>query len=254
MTLNRLIPIIVPLIIFACLELFFLKPLWIYFICLFLITILGGATWKIIGKGLITISARWFYLITPISFLTSGILFSLFLEQQWAKHFLALTISILTAVFLENIFIYIYQHEKYQKNSLENISNYLNLTSIFLFNSSLFGFLIFLNLPLWQISLISLVIFFILTVQTIWVNKIKLEAAWLHILIICLILIEIFWATSFLPTAFYVNGLIVANAFYFINNLFRLHLANAMNKKVIKRYALLCGLIIILTLITAQWI
>ncbi len=251
---NQLIPIITPLLIFSGLELFFLKPHWVYFIGLFLILILGAATWKIIGRGLITVSARWFYLLTPISFLGGGVLFSLFLEQPWTRHFLAIAIAILIAVFLENIFVYIYQHEKYQAHSLENVSNYLNLISIFLFNSSLFGFLIFLNLPFWQISLISLTIFFILTVQTIWVNKIRLEGVWLHILIICLLLFEIFWTTSFLPTAFYVNGLLVATAFYFINNLIRLHLSDALNRKIIKRYSLLCGSVIILILITAQWL
>jgi hypothetical protein len=251
---NRLVPIITPLIVFIGLELFFLNPRWIYAIGPLLIVILGAATWKIIGKGLITVGARWFYLLTPISFLTSGALFALFLEQPWVKHSLALAIAIFVAVFLENIFVYIYQHEKYQTHSLENVSNYLNLASMFLFNSGLFGFFIFLNLPLWQISLLALAIFFILTVQTIWVNKIKLEAAWLYIFIICLILLEVFWATSFLSIAFYVSGLIVATVFYFTNNLMRLHLSRALNKKIVRRYSLLCGSIIFLILATAQWI
>lgn len=250
---KRLIPIIIPFIIFASLELFFVKPRLIYFIILFLILTLSGAIWKIIGKGLITIRARWLYLVTPISFLLSGMLFMLFLEQNWLKHALNLAIAILIAVFLENIFVYIYQHEKYQVHSLENISNYLNLASMFLFNSSLFGFFIFLNTPFWLISFISFIIFLLLSVQTIWVNKIKIKLAWLHILIICLILFEVFWAVSFLPTAFYVNGLIVATIFYLTNNLMRLRLLNALNKTVIQRYFILCGSIIILILATAQW-
>jgi len=251
--LNRLIPIIVPLVIFASLELLFSKPHWLYFIISSLIVILCAATWKIIGKGLITIRARWLYLLAPISFLTSGIFFILFLEGTWIKHSLALAIAIFIAVFLENIFVYIYQHEKYQINSLENVSNYLNLTSIFLFNSGLFGFFVFLNVPLWQLSLVSLAISFILTFQTIWVNKIKPEAAWLHIVVICLILFELFWTVSFLPTAFYVNGLLIATAFYLMNNLIRLHLSGKLNKKVVKRYLLLCGSVITLVLATARW-
>lgn len=250
---NRLIPILTPLIIFGGLELFFWKPHLIYFIILSLIIILSAATWLIIGKGLVTVRARWLYLLTPILFLTSNILFILFLESAWVKHFLALVIAIFIAIFLENIFTYIYQHEKYQINSLENISNYLNLTSIFLFNSALFGFLIFLNIALWQLALISLAVSFILTFQTIWVNKIALETAWPHVLILCLILFEIFWTASFLPTAFYVNGLIIATAFYFMNNLMRLHLLRRLNKKVIRRYFVLCVSVIILILVTAKW-
>jgi hypothetical protein len=251
---KRLIPIIAPIILFALLELFFLKPHYVYLISFFLLLLVITATWKIIGRGLATSSARWLYLITPVALLLGGLLFLLFLERAWAKHLLAFALSALTGIFWENIFIYIYQHEKYQINSLENISNYLNLTSMFLFNSSLFGFFIFLNLPLWQISAVALAFTFILTFQTIWVNKIKPSSAWLPILVICLIVFEIFWAVSFLPTAFYVNGLLIATIFYLTNNLIRLHLLGTLNKKVVRRYLLLCGAVIVLVLGTAKWI
>jgi hypothetical protein len=251
---NRLIPIITPLLIFSALELFFFKPQFIYFIFIFLILLIGGATWKIIGKGLVNVSVRWLYLLTPFAFLISGILFLMFLEQPWEKHLLALSLAFFCGVFLENIFVYIYQHAKYQVNSLENISNYLNLTSMFLFNSSLFGFSVFLNVALWQLSLISFIFTFTLTFQTVWINRINIRAAPLQISVICLILFELFWAVSFLPTAFYVNGLIIAISFYLMNNLMRLHLLNSLNKKVIRRYFVLCSLIIFFILLTAQWV
>jgi len=250
---NRLIPILAPIFIFFGFEIFFLKPNLIYFTVLFLVIALAAATWKILGKKLLTAEARWLYLLTPISFLTSGVLFVIFLERPWAKHLLAAAIASFLGIFLKNLFIYIYEHDKYQPNSLENISNYLNLASIFLFNSSLFGFFFFLNTPFWKLSLISLAVFFVLTFQTIWVNKIKIKSAWLHIAVICLILFEIFWTVAFLPTAFYVNGLILATSFYMMNNLMRLHLLGNLNKKIIRRYFILCGLVIILILATAEW-
>jgi hypothetical protein len=191
----------------------------------------GAATWKILGRGLATQGARWLYLLTPIALLLGGILFLLFLEQAWAKHLLALSLSFFLGIFWENI-----------------------LVSMFLFNSSLFGFFLFLNLPLWQLSLVALAFTFILTFQTIWVNKIKPGAAWLPIVIICLIVFEIFWTVSFLPTAFYVNGLLIATIFYLTNNLMRLHLLGSLNKKVVRRYLLLCGAAIVLVLGTAKWV
>lgn len=251
--LNRLIPIFMPFLIFFGFEIFFLKPSIIYFVVPFLGVALAAATWKILGKKLLTALARWLYLLTPISFLSGGVLFVLFLERPWAKHLLAAAIALFLGIFLKNIFIYIYEHDKYQPNSLENISNYLNLASIFLFNSSLFGFFFFLNTPLYKLALISLAVFFVLTLQTIWVNKIKIKSAWLHIATICLILFELFWTIAFLPTAFYVNGLILATSFYLMNNLMRLHLLGNLNKKIIRRYFFLCGLVIILILATAEW-
>lgn len=164
-----------------------------------------------------------------------------------------MTLAVFCGVFLENIFIYIYQHEKYQINSLENVSNYLNLISMFLFTSSFFGLSVFLNVALWQLSLVSFAITFALTFQTIWVNKINVRAALLQIFVICLILFELFWTVSFLPTAFYVNGLIIAISFYMMNNLMRLHLKNNLNNKIIRRYFILCGLVIFFVLLTARW-
>ena len=70
--LERLLPIITPVLIFAGLELLFFQPSFIYFIVLFLFLVLGGATWKIIGRGLINIGARWLYLITPLFFLRAA--------------------------------------------------------------------------------------------------------------------------------------------------------------------------------------
>ncbi|MFH2136598.1 MAG: hypothetical protein ABII19_03150 [Patescibacteria group bacterium] len=252
--LNRLLPIITPILIFFSLELFFFKPTFIYFIFILLILAIGGATWKIIGKGLIDVAARWLYLLTPLAFLTSGVMFLTLLERAWAFHLLAFALATFCGVFLENIFVYIYQHAKYQANSLENISNYLNLAAMFLFNASLFGFSVFLNVALWKLSLISFVFTFILTFQTIWINKINLRAAPLQISTLCLVLFELFWAVSFLPTAFYVNGLIIAISFYLMNNLMRLHLLGSLNKKIVRRYFVICGAIIFLVLITAQWI
>ena len=252
--LKRFIPIVSPIFVFVTLELFYLKPNLIYFFILTLIIVIATGTWRIIGKGLVTIEARWFYLLTPIAFAVSGVLFILFIESAATKHLLALAISIFFGIFLENIYTYIYRHEKYQINSLENISNYLNLTSVFFLNSGLFGFFIFLNLPLWQLSLISLAASFILTFQIIWINKIRPEVAWLHIIVVCLVLFEIFWAVSFLPTAFYVNGLILTIAFYFSNNIMRLHLTKRLSRMLLKRYTLLCGTLMIILLLTAKWI
>jgi len=252
--LKRFIPIITPLLVFLTLEFFYLKPDFIYFFILALLIIISAGTWRIIGKGLVTLEARWFYLLTPLSFIVSGLLFILFIENFFAKHLLTLALSLFWGIFLENIYTYIYRHEKYQINSLENISNYLNLSSVFFLNSSLFGFFIFLNTPLWQLSLISLFASLVLTFQIIWVNKIKPSVALLHLVVICLVLFETFWTVSFLPTAYFVNGLIVTIIFYFLNNIMRLRLTGRLSKMLVRRYIILCGLIMIVLLVTAKWI
>lgn len=251
---NRFIPILCPLFIFIIFEIFFKKPFWIYWLFSLLIVAVAISVWKLIGRGLITVGARWNFLVAPLFLITSGLFFILFLENQILKHFLAIFLAVLLGLFLENIFIYIYRHDKYQVNSLENISSYLNLISTLFFNSGFFGLLIFLNIPVWLLILLILLVTFSLSYQTMWINKIVSEKSWIYILIICLILCELAWALSFLPTSFYVSGAVLSIAYYLVLGISRFYLLGNLDAKIVKRHLIISLIVLILILGTARWV
>jgi hypothetical protein len=250
---NRSIPIICPLFVFISFEIFFRKPLWIYWLFPILIVVLVMSVWKLIGRGLITVGARWNFLIAPFFLLTGGLFFILFLENQIFKHFLVILLAVLLGLFLENIFIYIYRHDKYQVNSLENISSYLNLISTLFFCSGFFGLLTFLNISVWLLILLILLVIVSLSYQTIWINKIISGKSWLYILIICLISCELAWTLFFLPISFYVSGAVLSIAYYLVLGISRFYLLGNLDAKIVKRHLIISLIVLILILGTARW-
>lgn len=251
---NRLIPFLCPLFVFISFEIIFKKPIFVYWLFTFLIIIVVTSVWKLIGKGLITITARWNFLITPLFLVLGGLLFVFFLENKIFKHLLVVFLVFLLGLFLETMFVYIYRHEKYQVNSLENISSYINLISSLFFYSSFFGLLIFLNIPFWLIALLTLIITFFLSHQTMWVNKIVSVRSWLYILVICLILCELAWVLSFLPISFYVRGAVLSVIYYLVIGISRFHLLGILDVKVIRRHLIISLIVLILILGTARWV
>lgn len=251
---NRFIPFLCSLLIFASYEIFFKRPFWIYWLFPILIVAVASLIWKLIGKGLKTVIARWNFLIVPLFLMTGGLFFILFLEHQIIRHFLVFLVAVLLWLYSEAIFIYIYQHEKYQVNSLENISSYINLISALFFYSGFFGLLIFLNISIWLVVLLVLLVTVFLSYQTMWVNKIIFGKSLLYILIIGLVLCELAWVLSFLPINFYVSGVFLSVIYYLLSGISRFHLLGTLDVKVIRRHLIISLIMLILILGTTRWV
>ena len=67
-----------------------------------------------------------------------------------------------------------------------------------------------------------------------------------------LVLIEIFWSLSFLPTSIYVNAFIITVSYYLIAGIVRSRLLGVINSKIIKRYLFVGGACLILIVLTAR--
>lgn len=250
--LNKILPIFSSILILVCFEIWLFNPTWLVWmgIILFLVTILSIIqlnNWKLKNKEF------WGFLITPLFLVISSFLFFLFLENIILKHIFIIIVAILFGLFLENVFIFFYKSSDYQPYALENISDYINLVSVFLFSSSFFSLIIFLNFPVWTLMIALFILTLILGYQMMWVSKISFRESKLFILIIGLIIGEVFWSLKFLPTSFYVNGLILTIIYYVLANLSSFHLQKRLDLKTTRRYLIISSGVLILTLITAQW-
>ncbi len=94
----------------------------------------------------------------------------------------------------------------------------------------------------------------VLFYQAIWINKITWLKSWSYILINSLVIAEFFLVISFLPTSFYVNGIILATVYYFILGLSRSYLLDKFEKKIIKKYIAVVLIVLIIVLGTARWL
>jgi len=251
--LNRLLPYLTAILIFAGFEILFREPKWIYFVVPIFIIWIFFTIWKLFGVRSASKLAQWNFLINPVIFILGSGLFFVFIEKAIFKHLLFFFTAILSGLFIETLFIYIYDHENYKSGALENISRLMNLIAFYFYLSGVYGLSIFLSLPFWLLIILALPVLAVLSYETFWINKIETKKGRPYIIIISLVLGELLITVSFLPTSFYVNGFILTIFYYVMTGLSLDYFYDRIKKWTISKYLIIGILMLLLVLITAQW-
>lgn len=249
---NRFVPVLLALALFSLGEIFIFYPQSLFAIIVLSASLIFFSFWQLTGRQ-IKNSQLWNFLIAPFFLFEGWIFFTVFLEERWIKHLFLIIIVFFLFLFLYNIFNFLYQPLYYRAYSLENISNYLDLLAIWLWYSSFFGLIIFLGLSPGSFVLPIIIIGVLIYYQNIWVNKIEIKNYWPYLIIVNLLLVEVFLAVSFLPTNFYVNGLILAVVYYVLSGLSRNFILKKLNKIIVVRHLLFGIFILAIGLLTAKW-
>ncbi|MCX7778945.1 MAG: hypothetical protein N2259_01745 [Patescibacteria group bacterium] len=251
---KRFIPLFTSFLVFVfLLSATFLFPSWIFFLFLSL------AIFSSLLLNLFLIKENlknfWFFLIILFLLETSAVLFLIFIQQPIFKTIFILFLTFFVWLFLEAIFRFLYRPRVYIPYSLENISLTLTLLIIFWFYSSFFALKTFFNLSLpillSLVFLINLLIIYFIFRQT----KVSLEKKILiyYSFFPNLIVLELFYAFLFLPTTFYINGLVLTILFFLMINFLKENLSTLLTERTIKKYLALASFLLILTLILAKW-
>ena len=209
--------------------------------------------WQFTGRQLRK-AAFWNFIITPFLLVNSGLAFLVFLEGESTKQLVTMITTISVWIFLKVTFLYFFFRPKYEPHTLENISSYLNLVAVFLFSSSVFNFIILLQVPAWQGAIGSMVVIGLLSYQLFWIGDLGFRTQWRTLAVITLVTGELFFAVSFLPTSVYVNGLLMTLGYYTMTGLARNWLLNIRERWVVVRYLLISFSILVIILLTAKWI
>ena len=249
----RLIPFLSSLFIFLIFYELIDKPERFYWLSPMLFIIIFFATYFLSQTSLKS-TRFWIFLICPLIYLAGILSFIIFLEINWLKIGLAAILNILLGLWLQNLYLYNFKPEKYQTYGLQNFSSYLNLIAVFLITSSFFGFIIFLQLPVWLLIFGVVLITFLTIFQLMRISQINLNKSWLYFFIITMLMIQGFWILAFLPTSIYVNGLVLASVYYLAVGLSLNKLLGILEKSVIKRYVIIVLVVILVTLISAKWV
>lgn len=250
--LNRIIPWSVPVLVLIFLEQSLATPKQIYWLAPLCLGVIILAIWQLIDRSFYN-KKFWQLLITPALLFASGLLFFSFLEGYLFQQAFLLVLVILIWAFLQVIFLMHHSRPHYQPYALENIIVHLNLIIIFFTAASFFSLIVFLGISLGILLVIFYLVTFLLAYQLLWVSGTTFTANWPYAVIITIVLTEIFWAVSFLPTSVYVNGLVLAISYYLIAGLTRNWLLEIKEKKVVRRYLLISILVFIITMLTAKW-
>lgn len=228
------------------------NPKLIYYFAPASLILLILIIWQLTGRE-IKIEKFWRFLITPVFFLASGILFLGFLEGVFIKQFFLFGLVTLLWAYLEILFLRFNFRPKYEPYSLENVTVHLNLLTIYLVTCGFYSLILFLSINFWGLFFIYILVNILITSQVIWASGVTLKVGWAYLLVIPLVLAEMFLAVSYLPTSIYVSGLIVTLTYYLISGLGRNWLLEIKNKEVILRYLILSIVIFFIILITAKW-
>ncbi|OGF30548.1 hypothetical protein A2300_01685 [Candidatus Falkowbacteria bacterium RIFOXYB2_FULL_35_7] len=113
--------------------------------------------------------------------------------------------------------------------------------------------MIFLRLNIFILLFIVYTLSLAMIYSIYWSHKIIWAKSKLFIFIVPLILLELFWAVSYLPFNYYVNGILMAVFLYVLVGLGKLFLQESLNKKQIINYLVVAVISIILIVFSAQW-
>ncbi|MBI2459652.1 MAG: hypothetical protein HYV53_03825 [Parcubacteria group bacterium] len=253
MTLNRFLPLFIPLAIYALAEIYFFYPKLIYAVVILINLLIFFAV------GRFSLASQvdrewWNYLILPAVMATAVIAYSVFLSSKFVIQLLLVLNSGFLYFYLRQIYYYLLNPSSYETFSLENISSYAGWFSFFLLSAAIYGLQSFLNLPIFFLALIMLAAAALIIYQIIWVNKIELKKGLPYLLVGCLILVELWWSISFLPFNYNISGLCLAICFYAVSGLIKNKLLDKLDAARVKMYLILGSVSLFLILFTAKWL
>jgi len=196
----------------------------------------------------------WHLLGTPVLFILTSFGPFMLLEDNWLKMGLVLLVIAAVFLFVEHIFSFLHLPTRYQPFTLEYLSQLLHTLSVFFFSVLAFGLILFLQIPLWFLSILFFLCLFFIVYGTLWVGKIEAIRARPYAFVGALLTTEIFAALSFLPTGFYSNAAFIALCVYVFLGLSRAHALHKLSKDVLKRYVGVFILLVLIIILTSQWV
>lgn len=247
------------LIIIAGLELSLFKPNFFW---------LAGLLILFFNVLFIWLAARakfnlnfWNYLISPLLFLLSGLMFLAF-SGKWLDNIainwiiyelIVLFLTAANTIFLYRLITYSYHKYKYKEHSLSTISRIINTSSIFFWYTSIFNFQAFLKIPIWLLLTASALATGLIIYQFFSISKIRFSTSKMFVLILTGLLLELFYVLTWLPVLSVVKGILITSAYYFITSICRHYIQATLAHTVWLRYSLLTGIIWLMTFLTARW-
>ena len=250
--LNRIVPGVVAFTLLLFLQQVVAVPRQVYAIGLISIVVLGLGVWQLAERRLLS-EKFWRFMLTPILFFVSSVLFLSFLEHAFLKQLLLLVVVLLIWVYLEVLYLWFHFRPRYQVHSLENISSYLDLLTIFFTASSFLSISVFLGLSVWYLVPVFAMITGLVTYQLIWTSGAAFRSGLPYVLTIGLVATELFIAVSFLPTTAYVSGLAVGLPYYVMAGVSRNWLMGVREAAVVRRYLIIGMFGLLLVFATAKW-
>lgn len=252
MLLRRISALIIPLLILLLIELSFWNIYKLFFLLavgllILLIDLKVLIKERFFSKNFLSLA------LLPVLAYVFTVGFLLLPIQEILRHLISGLFAFLLILYLSDIFFFYWHSAAYRPQSLENLSAVFNLIIFFLLAINLNTLNIFLNLPLWQLSLILMATIVLLLWQSFWSNRLLSKLKYVYLVVINVVIVEFFWALTFLPNNYYVNSIILTIIFYFIWGIFKFKLKDQFDKKLVWHYLIISSILLLLIIFTSSW-
>jgi hypothetical protein len=156
-------------------------------------------------------------------------------------------------VYLETIFVFYYQPQKYTILSLPTVNFFFSVFALCTLAISGSALQLIGVLPQWFCVIATGVIVFLLLMHLLWSYRIISRRAILAAFVVTVVFMELWWALHYWPVTFWVQGFVAAAFFYMIAPLFQLTFRGIVTKAIIRQTISVGTVLLIVVLSTARW-
>ncbi|MFA5754131.1 MAG: hypothetical protein WC905_02080 [Patescibacteria group bacterium] len=252
MNIRRLIPLFVPLAAWLLSQAFLLFPK------LFLVAIALGVIIIIFGIRILVDQDKkrdWpLYIVAPLLFFLSFSAYAAIIVSQLAIQVIFLLVVWFLFSYLKNLYYYLSYGAPDRAAKIDYLMVSGGFLTVFAAAAVLFDLPAFINWPLAAVVLVFLPIFFLLFLQFLPFKKINLKSEGTWIAVCTLALTELAWGLALLPLNFNILALVMAIIYYLFISSTRLKWQGSLSARGLKYPLILSIFIILLLLLTANWL
>lgn len=250
---TRTIPFLLGAAAAGLLSALFVWPTSIWAIVSLAALVVTLGIGRLAGFGM-DLEGWWHVALTPVAFVISMALFLLFVESALLQVLIPLFGGLFVFFFSEHLFRFVHLPGLYQPYALEHTSLVLHVTTMYFLATTFFGLQIFLQAQVWLLALAFVCVSAALVYETLWVSKIRDGFALRAAGVLGLVLGEVFLAIALLPISFLVSGALMAIVFYVLLGMVRAASLQKLSAIVLRRYLISGAALLLLILLTAQWV
>ena len=251
---NRVLPLISTIGLFVVLELGLRFPRGFLWYAGLALLIALATYWQLTGRQLRRAQA-WDIATLPLLLVLVGVLFLIFVEGSLGQQLVVLAVTVLYGVYAETATLYRHYRHRYQPHTLENLTSYLAVATVFILAASAASAGVFLPVPT-----IPLVLFVMMVIYASIAVELRLAvpsgtagADRLTVWTVTVLAAEVFAAASLLPTSIYVTAILTTLAYYVSAGLLKNWHLGIRERSVVVRYVAIAAAVVLLALLTAKW-
>lgn len=180
--------------------------------------------------------------------------YAIIISSQLLIIILMTCLVVFVYIYWRYVYFYFHRPKSYPSFSLEQLSFYINYLLIFFLGALAFGLRSFLNFNLGILAGGVAVVTALVLYQIMWVSKVDWHKFIWYWLVYLIVMMETFWALSFLPLNHNLLGFLWASVYYFFSVLLNDLLNHQFASKRVRTYLIMIIIGWVILLLSARWL